>query len=151
MRGAILCGLVVLLVGCNNELTPAGYGVFDGPDRVTSSRAVGSYKSYGGAPLRVWTITMAERDGCSDTSKIVELEINLLANGTGLPVGPILVRQSEAPDVLPSALVRYNGAGIGAATIEIEKVSDTLIEGSFSLLGPETFTGEFGAPICAVE
>ncbi|MCX5748204.1 MAG: hypothetical protein NT062_37575 [Proteobacteria bacterium] len=143
-------GLLLLVTGCSNELTPSGYATFDGPERVISSRTTAGYVNYGGAPLRAWTITLATGDGCTDTSKVFELEINLLADGSGIPVAAIPIRANQTPDVLPSALARYNGAPVTVGTITMDGVTKNLISGTFTATTVSgEVSGEFDSPICA--
>lgn len=144
----ILLLSLVAVTGCTDIVAPA-YGKFSGPEKVVTAKMTAGYVNYGGAPLTAWKIDLGDGDGCRETTQAIELEVNTLADGKGLPVQTYPVRAVEAPDALPSALVRYPAAMVTSGSIVVESVTSTLVEGTFTIetAGGE-LTGEFGAQVC---
>ncbi len=143
--------LVVLLAGCNNDLTPAGYAKFDGPERVSTSHVTTGVTSYGGGPIATWTVSLSTIDGCTPNGKVLDMELDILANGSTLPTGtPIPFRPvAGTVDTLPSAVLTYGTNTLTSGSMTLDDASAGVMSGNFTLqTSAGTFTGMFTGPVC---
>lgn len=150
-RGLALAVLALAgAAGCNNELTPSGYAMFSGPERVTSARVVGGFKSYGGAPLATWTVILGATDGCGAKDNVMQLEIDTVSSG-GLTANAAMPVRAvpDTVDTLPSVVLTYGAVTTTSGTVTLDTVATTRLGGDFTIqTSGGMLTGTFDGPIC---
>lgn len=139
--------LLVLLIGCNDDVLPTSSGSLSSDPSVLFAHATIGFANHGAAD-RAYTIQLTASDDCA-AAGIASMEIDLLANGTSLTPGAIPIRVNDTPDVLPSALWKSATDAATGGTITITSADAGRIAGSASVTtAAATLTSTFSALVC---